>query len=163
MVAAAPTTITLTACGSGGQAGNAGQAGVGGVGAGASLPASPGKNPSTAGTTQTGQSGPADLAGVTMPDGAAGGYLTPTGSYDQFPGAVKACRSLQPHPPWQEMPQYNPNYQRDFARWVNCMNAEGVPAKAVPGGWDFNGTSSLSYAQQNKVTVTCEMRAFNEG
>jgi hypothetical protein len=100
---------------------------------------------------------------ATKKDGAAGGYLTPTSGYSQFPAAVKACRSLQPHPPWQEMPQYNPDYQRDFARWVNCMNAEGVPVKAVPGGWDFNGTSSLSYAQQNRVTVTCEMRAFNEG
>jgi len=95
--------------------------------------------------------------------GGPGGFLTWTVPLTQLlPAALQACRSLQPHPPWQEMPQYNPNYQRDFAQWVTCLNAKGVPVKAVPGGWTYNGTSSLSAAQQDKVTLGCEMQAFNE-
>lgn len=186
IAAAALTIITLTACGSGG--GQAGRAGTGNV---ASLPASPSQVSSSAGTAPAGQSGPAGLTGVTMPDNASpaerdhiedawatcmeahgdhqftskadgvpGGYLTPTGSLT--PAALQACRSLQPHPPWQELPQYNPDYQRDSARWVNCLNRRGLPVQAVPGGWTYNGTSSLSEAQQAKVEVECEMQAFNE-
>jgi len=92
---------------------------------------------------------------------AAGGFLV-TPDTGQFPAAAKACQSLQPHVPWQEDPRYNPNWARDNARWVNCMNAKGVPVKATPDGWTFNGTSSLSPAQQGTVQVACEMQAFNE-
>jgi hypothetical protein len=186
-VTAALTIITLTACGSGSQAGGAGTGNVASLPASPGQGSS-----SAGTTDQAGQSGPAGLQGVTLPDNAtlaettrimnawascmgshgdshfsakqgdAGGPRFPTVTIDKFPAAVKACRSLPPHAPWQELPQYNPNYQRDFARDINCMNARGVPVKAVPGGWDFNGTSSLSEAQQEKVTVECEMRAFNE-
>lgn len=95
-----------------------------------------------------------------------GVFLTSTDMYPQmvreFPAALKACAALAPHQPWQEMPQYNPNYQRDYAKWINCLNHRGVPVTAVPGGFDYNGTSSLSPAQQRKVTVECEMQAFGE-
>jgi hypothetical protein len=186
-VAATLTIITLTACGGSGQAGGAG---TGNVASLPPSPGAVSSSAGTAG--QAGQSGPAGLGGVTLPDNASpaetarimnawascmgshgdshfaakqghpDGVRVPTVSIDKFPAAVKACRSLQPHAPWQELPQYNPNYQRDFARDVNCMNARGVPVKAVPGGWTFNGTSSLSEAQQEQVTVECEMQAFNE-
>lgn len=102
---------------------------------------------------------------VDKPSGP-GGFLTTDATMTQiaseFPAAIKACASLQPHPPWQQMPQYNPDYQRDYARWINCMNRSGVPVTAVPGGFDYDGTSSLSQAQQQKVTVQCEMQAFDE-
>jgi hypothetical protein len=188
-VTAALTVITLTACG-GGSGGAAGGAGTGNVASLPASPGQGASSAGTAG--QSGQSGPAGLEGVTLPDNATmaettrimnawascmgshgdshfaakqghpDGVRVPTVSIDKFPAAVKACRSLQPHAPWQELPQYNPNYQRDFARDVTCMNARGVPVKAVHGGWTFNGTSSLSEAQQEQVTVECEMQAFNE-
>jgi hypothetical protein len=96
----------------------------------------------------------------------AGGYLTSndglSGAAIKFPAALKACKSLQPHPPWQEIPQYNPNYNRDEARSVSCMNQRGVPVTAVPGGWNFDGTSKYSESERDKITVECEMQAFNE-
>lgn len=190
MVTAAGAVIALTACG--GQPGNGGGNGVAGAGTGnvASLPGSGGQSsPGTQGTS-AGQGGPAGLTGVTVPDNAPPAVFNRVynawalcmqahGDHDVYrkqdsagsflmanaaghPAAAKACQSLQPHPPWQEIPQYNPNYQRDFARWINCLNARGVPVKAVSGGWTYNGTSSLSAAQQTKVRVECEMRAFNE-
>jgi hypothetical protein len=95
-----------------------------------------------------------------------GGYLTSndgqSGAAIKFPAAFKACKSLQPHPPWQEIPQYNPNYNRDEARWVSCMNQRGVPVTAVRGGFDFDGTSKYSQSEQDEITVECEMQAFNE-
>jgi hypothetical protein len=189
-IMAALTVITLTACGSGGGGQAAGTSSVASLPA--SHSASPGRGTaSPAAAAAAGQSGPAGLQGVTMPANASpaetarimnawasclqahgdpdfatkkgpGGIEAPTTSPSKFPAAAKACRSLQPHPPWQEMPQYNPSYQRDFAQWVTCLNARGVPVKAVPGGWNYDGTSSLSPARQEKVTVQCEMRAFHE-
>jgi hypothetical protein len=177
--------------GQAGNAGQAGAGGAG-TGSVASLPASPGQPSSGASTTagQGGPAGltgvtmpdnatPAERNRIedawascmeahgehhfVAKPGGPGGFLTWTVPLTQLlPAAVQACRSLQPHPPWQEMPQYNPNYQRDFAQWVTCLNAKGVPVKAVPGGWTYNGTSSLSAAQQDKVTLECEMQAFNE-
>jgi hypothetical protein len=186
-IMAALTVITLTACGSSGGQG-AGTSSVASLPA--SHSASPGRGTGSP-AAAAGQSGPAGLQGVTMPANASpaetarimnawasclqahgdpdfatkkgpGGIEAPTTSPSKFPAAAKACRSLQPHPPWQEMPQYNPSYQRDFAQWVTCLNARGVPVKAVPGGWNYDGTSSLSPARQEKVTVQCEMRAFHE-
>jgi hypothetical protein len=187
-VAATWAVIALTACGGQARSGGAGT----GVASLPASPGQPSPGAETTPASAGGQGGPAGLTGVTLPDnattaernriedawascmesngdhdfavksGGPGGYLTPTVSITSFPAAVQACRSLQPHPPWQEMPQYNPNYQRDFARWVSCMNAKGVPVTAVPGGFDYDGTSSLSPSQQQKVTVECEMQAFDE-
>jgi hypothetical protein len=92
-----------------------------------------------------------------------GAIQFPVGNPDsKYPSAVSACAALHPHQPWQEMPQYNPNYNQDFAKWINCLNAKGVPVKATPGGWTYNGTSRLSDAAKQKVEVVCEMQAFNE-
>lgn len=188
-VAASWAVITLTACS--GQAGSGG-AGTGTVASLPTSPGQPSSGAETTPASAGVPGGPAGVTGVTLPDnattaernriddawascmeshgdhdfaaksGGPGGYLTPTVSITQFPAAVQACQSLQPHPPWQEMPRYNPNYQRDFARWVSCMNAKGLPVKAVPGGWTYDGTSSLSPSQQQKVTVECEIRAFHD-
>jgi hypothetical protein len=188
-VAATCAVIALTACSGQAVSGGTGTSGVASLPASSGQPSS---GAETASASAGGQGGPTGLTGVTMPDnattaernriedtwascmeshgdhdfatksGGPGGYLTPTVSITNFPAAVQACRSLQPHPPWQEMPQYNPNYRRDFAQWVSCMNAMEVPVTAVPGGFDYDGTSSLSPSQQQKVTVECEMRAFDE-
>jgi len=101
-----------------------------------------------------------DFAG--KENNGAGTIEEPTAPASRYPVAVKACASLQPHEPWQQMPQYNPNYNQDFAKWVNCLNAKGVPVKATTGGWTFNGTSRLSFTQQKNVIAECEMQAFNE-
>jgi hypothetical protein len=184
---AALTVIALTACGSGGQDGGAGTRSVASLPTPAGQrPSSTGSASSgpagLEGVTIPDNASPAvrnriqdawascmeahgDHHFVDKP-GGPGGFLTTTDTMNQmvseFPAAVQACRSLQPHSPWQELPQYNPNYQRDFAQWVNCLNAKGLPVKAVPGGWTYNGTSSLSQAQQEKVTVDCEIQAFHE-
>jgi hypothetical protein len=77
----------------------------------------------------------------------------------------KACASLQPHPPWQEMPQYNPDYNLDLAKWVNCMNARGMAVEATAtgptaGGWTF--TRSNQPANADQIEGQCEKQAFGE-
>jgi hypothetical protein len=175
VVAVIAAAAVLTGCGSSGSGGASAQ----GV---ASLPATGSPRPSPSGSSV--------LPGVTIPDNATQAQLThimnayascqethgdtaintksdgmmvpEQNSAQRYPGAVKACQSIQPHPPWQEMPQYNPNYQQDEAAWVNCMNARGVPVQAVPGGWNYNGPSRLSGLQRHQVYVECEMKSFNE-
>jgi hypothetical protein len=77
--------------------------------------------------------------------------------------ARNACRSLQPHPPWQEIPADNPNYKLDMAKWINCMNARGVGVEATSagptaGGWTF--TRSDEPANANQIEGQCEAKAF---
>jgi len=89
------------------------------------------------------------------------GVMAPTGA---IPAAArKACLSLQPHTPWQEIPADNPNYKLDMASWINCMNAKGVGVKATSGGptaggWTF--TQSYGPPDQNQVVRECEAKAF---
>jgi hypothetical protein len=86
------------------------------------------------------------------------GILSPSGPIPA--AAAKACQRLRPHPPWQEIPADNPQYNKDFATWVNCMNARGMSVRAVPGGWNFN--SANEPADADKIQVQCEMQAFGE-
>jgi hypothetical protein len=91
------------------------------------------------------------------------GVMAPTGA---IPAAArKACLSLQPHAPWQEIPADNPNYKLDMAKWINCMNARGVGVKATSGGptaggWTF--TNPNEPADENQVETQCEMQAFGD-
>jgi len=74
--------------------------------------------------------------------------------------AEKDCASKKPHPPWQEIPADNPNFQNDMRAWVNCMNSRGVPVTAVSGGWNF--ASSHEPADADQIQLECEMKAFGD-
>jgi hypothetical protein len=79
--------------------------------------------------------------------------------------AAQACRSLQPHGPWQEDPTKNPRYKLDFAHWINCLNARGVHVVATQGGVTAGGwtyTSSHVPPNDDQIELQCEMRAFGE-
>jgi len=103
--------------------------------------------------------------------GAHGTRLIENSKYSGLPSpagaisaaAMKACLSLQPHAPWQEIPADNPNYQLDMAKWINCMNAKGVGVKATSGGvtaggWTF--THSYGPPNQDQIVSQCETKAF---
>jgi hypothetical protein len=148
----------------------------------ASAPASARGAQSSAPAVTGGQ--PAGLQGPTVPDNATGaqlkrlvnpyyeclqqhgdqtisskpgGLMAPGGPVPA--AAAAACAALRPHPPWQQLPQYNPHYQQDMAAWVNCMNAHGVPSRLVPGGFTFTGAQPADLVQ---VQTQCEMSAFGD-
>jgi hypothetical protein len=101
--------------------------------------------------------------GVTGIGTKSDGLMAPEGNFPDTPlvaSAEKACASMKPHPPWQEIPADNPNYQADMAKWENCMDAKGIPVKPVPGGWTF--VSSTVPADESQVQTDCEMQAFGE-
>ncbi len=75
--------------------------------------------------------------------------------------AQAACRSLLPHGPWQEMPQYNPHYNQDMAAWVNCLNAHGIHVHQTSDGWTYDSSGPLPPGS-GQTTVRCEMKAFGE-
>jgi len=94
--------------------------------------------------------------------GSKSGMLAPANIPDTplVATAEKDCASKKPHPPWQEIPADNPNFQNDMRAWVNCMNSRGMSVMAVSGGWDF--TSSHQPANSDQIEVECEMKAFGE-
>ena len=74
--------------------------------------------------------------------------------------AQKDCASKKPHPPWQELPAYNPNFQNDMRAWVNCMNSRGVAVQATSQGWTF--ATSQEPADADQIELECEMKSFGE-
>jgi hypothetical protein len=76
------------------------------------------------------------------------------------PAPAKACQSLHPHSPWQEIPADNPNYNQDMANWINCLNTRGVHVRATSQGWTF--TSTNVPPNEHQIEVQCEMQAFGE-
>jgi hypothetical protein len=78
--------------------------------------------------------------------------------------AMRACADLQPHPPWQEMAAYNPNFKLDQAKWVNCMIAGGLKIDVTPTGWgvaDSDVSQAMSPAG-GALMLRCEKRAFGD-
>jgi hypothetical protein len=155
----------------------------------ASIPASA-RGASPGGQRTAASAGPAGLTGPTLPDNASmaetkrivnpyfqcleahgdhaigskpDGLMGPLNNSDTpaIRAAQAACASLRPHPPWQELPAYNPHYNQDMAKWINCMNVHGIHVHAVPGGWTYDSSGPLP-ADANGVQVQCEMTAFGE-
>jgi len=179
VVVAAGAVSLLAACGGGGSGSAAAAQGV------ASIAASGGTRPAVQQTApvQTGvllpdNASPAEAKrivnayyscledhGVTTGIGSKpNGLMGPEGSFPNTPlvaTAEKDCASKKPHPPWQEIPADNPNYQNDMRAWINCMNSRGVPVRAVSGGWTF--VSSHVPADESQIELECEMKAFGEG
>ena len=154
----------------------------------ASLPSATAATAGSAGSQPTGAgSGPASLQGPTVPDGASreqvmrlykpwyqclqehgvvnlpNSVLAKRDNPQTLKVAEGACQSLQPHPPWQEMPAYNPHYNRDLAAWVNCINAHGGHVHAIPGGWTFDSSSAPPPPGFAQVELGCEEQAFHVG
>jgi hypothetical protein len=101
--------------------------------------------------------------GVTGIGTKPGGLMGPSEKFPNTPLVVTAekdCAPKKPHAPWQEIPADNPNYQADMAKWVNCMNARGVPVTPNSQGWTF--ASSHEPADAGQVQLECEMTAFGE-
>ena len=152
----------------------------------ASLPSATSATTQSSGSQPTGAgSGPAGLQGPTIPnDASKAQYMRLTQPWDQclqqhgvahLPGTVgsnlephtlktaeTACQSLQPHPPWQQMPAYNPRYRQDLAAWVNCLNGHGIHVHVIPGGWTFDSSAPLP-PDERQVELSCEAKAFHEG
>jgi hypothetical protein len=77
------------------------------------------------------------------------------------PAILKSCQRLRPHPPWQEIPAYNPNYNKDMAAWIDCMNARGMGVVGNSHGWTFTGSGHPD-GNIYQIQVQCEMQAFGE-
>ena len=183
-VAGAAVALALLAgCASGSGSSAAGQ--VASMPSQSSSAGSSGQSSATAATSQPTPGGPALSAYATAAQRKAilgpwyrclGAHGTPLAMTAKLPGlmaptgtipaaASKACLSLQPHTPSQEIPADNPNYNVDMAKWINCMNARGVGVKATPGGvtaggWTF--THAYGPADQNQIVSQCEAKAFGE-
>jgi hypothetical protein len=82
---------------------------------------------------------------------------------NRFPDAVNACKSLQPHPPWQEMPDRNPQYAADMASWISCMNHRGLAVHGDAGGWTFDHADlNMPGDQLARIELQCRLQAFHE-
>lgn len=168
----------------------AGCAGGSGARQVASIPSSGGVAGSASAESSEGQPGGAqkfNQPGVTLPDNASpaetkrivnawmgcleangdhsvatksNGEMTPDAPVPA--GAAKACQSLQPHPPWQEIPADNPNYNQDMARWVNCLNSRGIHVRGNSQGWTYTSNSNNLPPNAQQIQVQCEMKAFGE-
>ncbi|MCX4903713.1 hypothetical protein [Streptomyces sp. NBC_00878] len=80
----------------------------------------------------------------------------------KYPAAYKACKSKWPLQPPELDQAKNPHYMDDYREYIRCLNAGGLKVKALPdgGGWNYDGESDLTEAQQHKLDRDCELKAY---
>jgi hypothetical protein len=102
--------------------------------------------------------------------GVPGGYKP--GSKQWFPGggatqnaaAYRACLGKEPLQPPELDPARNPHYLDDFRTYIRCLNDGGLKVKGLAdgSGWNYDGQSSLTQAQQDKLDHDCELKAYKQ-
>ncbi|MBK3563354.1 hypothetical protein [Streptomyces sp. MBT62] len=101
--------------------------------------------------------------------GAPGGYKP--GSKQWYPGggsdkitsaARKACLPKLPLQPPELDPAKNPHYMDDFRAYIRCLNDGGLKVKGLSdgSGWNYDGQSSLTQAQEAKLDHDCQLKAY---
>ncbi|MFJ4783786.1 hypothetical protein [Streptomyces sp. NPDC088794] len=81
--------------------------------------------------------------------------------------AYDTCESKMPQMPDALDPDKNPQYKKQLADEVTCMNDKGVPTEIAANGvdWTYSGDagSALSEEQQRKIENDCQLEAFGGG
>ncbi|WP_405975118.1 hypothetical protein OG496_45935 [Streptomyces sp. NBC_00988] len=102
--------------------------------------------------------------------GVPGGHKP--GSSQWFPGgsatrnaaAYKACLVKKPLQPPELDPAKNPHYLDDFRTYIRCLNDGGLKVKGLAdgSGWNYDGASALTPAQQDRLDHDCELKAYKQ-
>ncbi|WP_405865509.1 hypothetical protein OG407_41675 [Streptomyces sp. NBC_01515] len=102
--------------------------------------------------------------------GVLGGHKP--GSSQWFPGggatknaaAYKACLVKKPLQPPELDPAKNPHYLDDFRTYIRCLDDGGLKVKgpADGSGWNRDGGSTPTRAQQDRLDHDCELRAYQQ-
>jgi hypothetical protein len=102
--------------------------------------------------------------------GVPGGHKP--GSNQWFPGgsatanaaAYRACLVKKPLQPPELDPARNPHYLDDFRTYIRCLNDGGLKVKGLAdgSGWNYDGESGLTQAQQDRLDHDCELKAYKQ-
>jgi hypothetical protein len=80
-------------------------------------------------------------------------------------GAVHACQSLAPLPPWGLDPA-NPQYRNNIHQWVKCMNDRGLKVIETPDDehqpWQYAGDTALAPEEKNRIEHQCEKETIGK-
>lgn len=97
-----------------------------------------------------------------VPGGHKGSQFVPDGKESDHPAAYRACLPKRPLTPPELDPATNPHYMDDYRTYIRCLNDGGLKVKALPngGGWNYDGQSSLTQAQQDELDHDCELKAY---
>ena len=92
----------------------------------------------------------------------SGNAWSPSGDATKYPAQYKACESKLPLQPPEEDPAKNPHYADDFRAEIKCLNDGGLKVRALPDlqGWNYNGSTSMSEAQEDKLQRRCELQSY---
>ncbi|MFE9598804.1 hypothetical protein [Streptomyces hokutonensis] len=84
------------------------------------------------------------------------------GDITKYPAATTACLPKRPIEPPEEDPAKNPHYMDDFRTYIKCLNDGGLKVKGLSdgSGWNYDGESSLTQAQESRLDHDCEVKAY---
>lgn len=84
------------------------------------------------------------------------------GDINKYPAALSACLSKRPIEPPEEDPAKNPHYMDDFRAYIKCLNDGGLKVKGLSdgSGYNYDGETTLTQAQQDKLDHDCTMKAY---
>jgi hypothetical protein len=79
-----------------------------------------------------------------------------------YKDAFAQCDVLRPLPNPALSPDTNPRYMDQYRVEIKCLNDNGMKVTPLPdgGGWNFDGTPTLSEEQQAKVQFECRKKAY---
>ncbi|MEV5531311.1 hypothetical protein [Streptomyces prunicolor] len=84
------------------------------------------------------------------------------GDIRKYPAATRACLSKRPIEPPELDPAKNPHYMDDFRKEIKCLNDGGLKVKGLAdgSGWNYDGVSGLTQAQEDTLRHKCELEAY---